>query len=218
MVHDVFICHASEDKDAVARPLAKALEARGLTVWLDEFQIKLGDSTDGGQTWKSGILPGYEDWMDTTDPVVTFGSEGNLYALVLPFNFVIEPSGDHNWDIGHVSPEGLNDAIYLSRSLKSDGPVGQKWQPPVLLAVGARRLRGSCGLARAVPRPQAHGRKGTLVSRSRPWQTRSAAPSGRPLPPRWLLRRSEPVVTTEDEHRDGSDNRGVGRRTDPDAV
>jgi hypothetical protein len=98
------------------------------------FELVWYDSTDGGQTWKSGILPGYNEWMDTTDPVVAFDSQGNLYALVLPFNFVIEPSGDHNWDIGHVSPEGLNDAIYLSRSLKSDGPVGQNWQPPVLLA------------------------------------------------------------------------------------
>ena len=98
------------------------------------FELVWYDSTDGGQTWTSGILPGYDDWMDTTDPVVAFDSQGNLYALVLPFNFVIEPSGDHNWDIGHVSPQGLNDAVYLSRSLKSDGPVGQNWQPPVLLA------------------------------------------------------------------------------------
>ena len=98
------------------------------------FELVWYDSTDGGQTWTSGILPGYDDWMDTTDPVVAFDAEGNLYALVLPFNFVIEPSGDHNWDIGHVNPKGLNDAIYLSRSLKSDGPVGQNWQAPVLLA------------------------------------------------------------------------------------
>jgi hypothetical protein len=41
---DVFICHASEDKDAVARPLAQALESRGLSVWLDEVEIKLGDN------------------------------------------------------------------------------------------------------------------------------------------------------------------------------
>jgi TIR domain len=41
---DVFICHASADRDAVARPLAHALEARGLSVWLDEVEIKLGDS------------------------------------------------------------------------------------------------------------------------------------------------------------------------------
>lgn len=98
------------------------------------FELVWYDSTDGGQTWTSGILPGYDEWMDTTDPVVAFDSQGNLYALVLPFNFVIEPSGDHNWDIGHVSPEGLNDAIFLSRSLTSDGPVGQNWQQPVLLA------------------------------------------------------------------------------------
>jgi hypothetical protein len=98
------------------------------------FELIWYDSTDGGRTWTSGILPGYEDWMDTTDPVVAFDSEGNLYALVLPFNFVIEPSGDHNWDIGHVNPKGLNDAIYLSRSLKSDGAVGRRWRSPVLLA------------------------------------------------------------------------------------
>jgi len=41
---DVFICHASEDKDAVARPLAEALQKRGLRVWYDEFTLKLGDS------------------------------------------------------------------------------------------------------------------------------------------------------------------------------
>ena len=41
---DVFIAHASEDKDDVARPLADALTAAGLSVWYDEFALKLGDS------------------------------------------------------------------------------------------------------------------------------------------------------------------------------
>lgn len=41
---DVFISHASEDKDAVVRPLAAALQARGLTVWFDEFELRIGDS------------------------------------------------------------------------------------------------------------------------------------------------------------------------------
>jgi hypothetical protein len=98
------------------------------------FELVWYDSTDGGQTWQSGILPGYEQWMDTTDPVVAFDAQGNLYALVLPFNFVIEPSGDHNWDVGHVNPKGLNDAVYLSRSMKADGAVGRTWEAPVLLA------------------------------------------------------------------------------------
>lgn len=42
--HDVFISHASEDKDAVVRPLAAALVAEGLDVWYDEFELRIGDS------------------------------------------------------------------------------------------------------------------------------------------------------------------------------
>lgn len=42
--YDVFISHASEDKDEVVRPLALALQAGGLAVWYDEFELKIGDS------------------------------------------------------------------------------------------------------------------------------------------------------------------------------
>ena len=42
--YDVFISHASEDKDAVVRPLAMALKGKGLSVWYDEFELKIGDS------------------------------------------------------------------------------------------------------------------------------------------------------------------------------
>lgn len=42
--HDVFISHASEDKDAVVRPLAAALVSEGLNVWYDEFELRIGDS------------------------------------------------------------------------------------------------------------------------------------------------------------------------------
>lgn len=41
---DVFICHASEDKEGVARPLAEKLDKAGLSVWYDEFELKMGDS------------------------------------------------------------------------------------------------------------------------------------------------------------------------------
>lgn len=43
-VFDVFISHASEDKDEVVRPLANALRAAGLSVWYDEFELRIGDS------------------------------------------------------------------------------------------------------------------------------------------------------------------------------
>lgn len=42
--YDVFISHASEDKDEIARPLAVELKNRGLSVWYDEFELKIGDS------------------------------------------------------------------------------------------------------------------------------------------------------------------------------
>jgi hypothetical protein len=42
--YDVFISHASEDKDAIVRSLAGALTANGLKVWYDEFSLRIGDS------------------------------------------------------------------------------------------------------------------------------------------------------------------------------
>jgi hypothetical protein len=41
---DIFICHASEDKEDFVRGLAGTLRAKGLTVWYDEFTLKVGDS------------------------------------------------------------------------------------------------------------------------------------------------------------------------------
>lgn len=43
-MHDVFISHASEDKDDFVRPLADALIRSGLNVWYDEMTLKIGDS------------------------------------------------------------------------------------------------------------------------------------------------------------------------------
>lgn len=42
--HDVFISHASEDKEDIVRPLANALISKGLNVWYDEFTLRIGDS------------------------------------------------------------------------------------------------------------------------------------------------------------------------------
>ena len=44
MLYDVFICHASEDKDDFVRPLAKRLKENHIEVWYDEFCLKVGDS------------------------------------------------------------------------------------------------------------------------------------------------------------------------------
>ena len=44
MLYDLFICHASEDKDDFVRPLAEALRHQNVAVWYDEFTLSLGDS------------------------------------------------------------------------------------------------------------------------------------------------------------------------------
>jgi hypothetical protein len=41
--YDVFVIHASEDKDSIARPLAQRLKDLGLKVWYDDFSLRIGD-------------------------------------------------------------------------------------------------------------------------------------------------------------------------------
>jgi hypothetical protein len=44
VLYDVFISHASEDKDAFVRPLAERLRGEHIEVWYDEFSLRVGDS------------------------------------------------------------------------------------------------------------------------------------------------------------------------------
>jgi len=45
--HDLFISHASEDKEAFVRPLAQALAKLGASIWYDELSLNVGDSLSG---------------------------------------------------------------------------------------------------------------------------------------------------------------------------
>jgi RNA-directed DNA polymerase len=40
---DVFLCHATADKDAYVRVFADTLRQHGISYWLDEAEIKWGD-------------------------------------------------------------------------------------------------------------------------------------------------------------------------------
>jgi hypothetical protein len=42
VIHDVFISHAGEDKEGIARPLAVRLRELGYRVWFDEFELQVG--------------------------------------------------------------------------------------------------------------------------------------------------------------------------------
>jgi len=41
---DIFICHASKDKEEIVRPMVEAFSQAGITCWYDEAEIKWGDS------------------------------------------------------------------------------------------------------------------------------------------------------------------------------
>ena len=44
---DVFICHASQDKESVAEPLRRHLDSVGIRCWYDQGEILWGDSVVG---------------------------------------------------------------------------------------------------------------------------------------------------------------------------
>ena len=44
MIWDLFISHASEDKEEIVKPLAVSLKNAGVKVWYDEFELTVGDS------------------------------------------------------------------------------------------------------------------------------------------------------------------------------
>lgn len=61
MQYDVFISHASEDKEGFVRDLAHALAEQRLNVWFDEFTLNVGDSVrrsidEGLKNSKFGIV------------------------------------------------------------------------------------------------------------------------------------------------------------------
>ena len=42
--YDIFVSHATEDKDTIVTPLAAALRSEGLVVWYDDFELRIGAS------------------------------------------------------------------------------------------------------------------------------------------------------------------------------
>jgi hypothetical protein len=81
LLRDFFISDASEDQDAVARPLAEELEARGRTVWFSGFELTLGDSLrarldDGLATIRYGVVVLSPSFFDKPWPTTELNALG----------------------------------------------------------------------------------------------------------------------------------------------
>ncbi len=79
---DVFLCHSSEDKESVVRPLAQALENAGIRCWTDEGQIQWGDSisrkiNDGLAAAKFVIVVVSESFLQKEWPLTELSSAFN---------------------------------------------------------------------------------------------------------------------------------------------
>ena len=66
--YDFFISHATEDKKEVAEPLALELRKRGAKVWLDKFEMTVGNSLRSSIDYgishsKHGIIILSKDYM-----------------------------------------------------------------------------------------------------------------------------------------------------------
>jgi hypothetical protein len=122
---DVFISHANEDKDTVARPLAVALQARGWRVWFDEYELTIGDglrrTIDRGlATSRYGIVilsPQFfaKDWPQRELDGLVARETTSGDKVVLPVWHGVDAKY-----VAHFSPT-LADRLAASSSLGSDG-------------------------------------------------------------------------------------------------
>jgi TIR domain len=91
---DVFIAHASEDKEAVARPLAAELRRQGFRVWYDEYSLRVGDSlnekiNDGLAVARFGVIiisPNFmeKEWPQRELNGLLAVDEGERHGHILP--------------------------------------------------------------------------------------------------------------------------------------
>jgi len=88
------------------------------------------ESFDGGRTWPvQGHVPGYEGWVDNTDPIGAFDPWGNFYSLVLPYQFYYDKFGGHQYNNGSnqtnktVPPEAIAMAVHPAQPLPNTTPA-----------------------------------------------------------------------------------------------
>ena len=149
---DVFICHASEDKEWVNR-LADALMSRGIRVWYDKFELTLGDSIrrkiDYGLTnSRFGVVVLSRNFFTKEFPQRELdglaAKESNGRKVILPIWHGISRS-----DIEHYSPiladrvavsseKGIdivaNEIEKATKSIRD--PLSMSWEPDAPLENG----------------------------------------------------------------------------------
>lgn len=118
--YDVFISHASEDKEEFVKPLVESLQSLGYKVWYDEFTLKVGDSLrrsidNGLNNSRYGVVvlssaffsknwPQYE--LDGLQALEMEGSK-----VILPIWHLVSKNQVQNYSPSLVDKKALNSSV-----------------------------------------------------------------------------------------------------------
>ncbi|AYX95744.1 TIR domain-containing protein [Acinetobacter baumannii] len=133
--YDLFISHASEDKEDFVRPLAETLQELGIKVWYDEFSLKVGDSLrrkidSGLRNSKYGTVVLSADFMKKEwtnyelDALVA--REMNGHKMILPIWHKISKT-----DVINYSPN-LADKVALNTSISTIQEIAEQLADVIL--------------------------------------------------------------------------------------
>ena len=139
---DTFICHATEDKEFMARPLHEALSEAGVYAWLDESEIRLGQSIrkniDAGlATCRSATVilsrPFFaKSWTQyELDGIVTRHMQGEILLFPIQHGITIDEIRGHSpslaglslWNSADYSPEQIAAEIAGQLGVAARTPV-----------------------------------------------------------------------------------------------
>ena len=118
--YDVFISHASEDKEEFVKPLVEALQASGYKVWYDEFTLKIGDSLrrnidNGLKNSRYGIVIFSsaffaKNWTQyEVDGLVTREMEGR--KVILPIWHMVSKDQVQNFSPSLADKKAINSSL-----------------------------------------------------------------------------------------------------------
>ena len=118
--YDVFISHASEDKEEFVKPLVDALQNAGYKVWYDEFTLKVGDSLR--QSIDNGLINSRygiivlsnaffaKNWTQyELDGLVTREMEG--HKVILPIWHMVSKNQVQNYSPTLADKKAINSSI-----------------------------------------------------------------------------------------------------------
>jgi hypothetical protein len=187
-IWDLFICHASEDKNEVARPLAEALRTKGMKVWYDDFTLTLGDSLrrsiDSGLTRsRYGIVilsPNFfkKDWpQKELDGLVS--KEDGRQKVILPIWHQVRRE-----DVLEYSPT-LADKLAVSTQDGLDAVVNAILEVVIQKKKEVRSTQGTrgTGLNRMTVAQASESLALTPTTEAAPTTPQFEPPKSRPIPP-----------------------------------